>query len=335
MSPSRPWVRTFAVLWLAVGALSAAAREESARPPITAELAPDELAAIVAKDALIATADKGRELWVYLPEAAVVQRFTEKGSSWGDPIPLRIEALRHPITFIRMDINGNDIALSGHTGVAVFSARDGSLRGQRRIFQPSDVAALGAGRYALALTNVPHPVRKGSFLGRRSFGDDVPRVVVYDDDGDMEAKGLIEGEAEHPLRATARSLRLAWGDKVLWAGEIGSYRLLKLAPDLELQDQLHDPELDFTPPVAEEASDDEQENDAADEAESAGVDLTSPDPVEISPRSQSPARRLASVPGWTSRSWSILTGARIRGSFTGCSIAEPSRTSTRWMSSIR
>ncbi len=278
MFPIRPFVWSLAVFWLAASSLSAVEKAGTSVPRIAAELAPEELAAIVAKDALIATGDKGRELFVYLPELAVVQRYTEKGQSWGDPVPLRLEALEHPITLIRMSFSDGYIAFSGHTGAAVFSARDGSLRSQQRIFQPSDVAALPRGDFALALTNVPNPVHKGTFLARRSFGDEVPRVVIYDDDGDIVARGLIENEMEHPLPATARSLRLTWGDNALWAGELGSYRIIKLAPDLELEDQLHDSELDFTLPAAEEATVEvEQDSDTA-AAEPAGSDPKLPTP---------------------------------------------------------
>ena len=40
-----------------------------------------------------------------------------------------------------------------------------------------------------SLTNLPFPGRPGQFVGRRSFGDEVPRIAVYDDDFGLAPAG--------------------------------------------------------------------------------------------------------------------------------------------------
>lgn len=253
------------VLWAALGVLAGAhpgvgdVHASKAR----VEIAPGELAELEkAKDILIAASDNGREIFVYLPKSSTVRRFTENGQAWGDPISLKKEMLRHRIDFIRMDSSDGRLALLGHTGTAVFSDREGHLLAQHRVFQPSDVAILPGGEYAVALMNVPNPTREGSFLGRRSFGSEVPRLVIYDEDNDIAESGLLEGERKGETgRAVARSLRLSWGGDSLWAGEVGNYRVLELNGDLRLLDHLHDPELDYVSSVLESSPDPEGASD--------------------------------------------------------------------------
>lgn len=272
--------------WLALLlALPASAREPEL-PRLTAEVAPGELGEVEGKDVLIAADGSGREIFVYFPENTSIQRYTEKGRTWGDPIPLRVDALRHPITFIRMDAGGGRLALSGHAGLALFSARDGSLLAQHRVFQVGDVALLPNGDYAAALTNLPHPARQGSFVGRRSFADEVPRVVVYDGDGAISQKGLFEGSEGNadPSRAMARALRLSWGGDSLWAGEVGNYRVIELDRKLEQLDQVHDPEWDYQAIVAED--------DTVPATEDRDSSATVPSD-EVTKRVRSPGRDLA------------------------------------------
>lgn len=260
-------------------------------PKVEAYVAPGELGEVAGPDVLITAAENGRELYVFFPDSGEVQRYTEKGRTWGDPIPLRRELLRHDITFVRMDEADGRLVLSGNTGVAVFAADDGELLSQHRIFQPGDSAALPGGDFALSLTNLPHPAREGSFLARGSFGDEVPRLAIYDDDGDVAAKALIESEETTANDAVARSLRVAWGGDRVWAGELGSYQIFSFDRDLDLHDEIRDPELAWVSEaemVAAASTDDEAESqDAADEESDA----------ELGPEhyDESPGRDLASA----------------------------------------
>jgi len=237
-------VCSFLIAWPSLGESEV---REPAIPKIVAERAPGELASVRARDVLIAAGDKGRELYVYSPKTGEVQRYTEKGDAWGDPVPLHRDLLHPGMTFIRMDVSGGRLALSGSAGFAVFAADDGELIAQNRIFQPGDVAALPGGDFALSLTNLPHPLRKGAFLARGAFGDEVPRLAIYDDDGEVTAKALLESEERSPSGAVARALRVTWGERRLWAGEVGSYRIAAFDRDLDPRELLHDPGLDFQP----------------------------------------------------------------------------------------
>lgn len=207
------------------------------------EWAPHELAQLTGKDVLIAMGDRGRELFVYDPAGQELSVFDEEGRRWGDAIVLQNLDLSSLPTLINMDVDGNRVFLSGSSDLFIFST-DGEPVWHQRLFQASDVTVLSEDRWAVALTNVPHPTKPGHFLARDAFGDEVPRVVVYDDAGEVLEVGLIEDGEVSVNTSVGRALRLTSDRKRLFAAERASYTLLSLDRKLRAQAMYRDPEMD-------------------------------------------------------------------------------------------
>jgi hypothetical protein len=278
---SRPFTLAAAAAALlggqAVLAQVAPRADREAKPRIVrAEVAERDLSDVTGKDALIATGDNGKTLYVFTPEDESIRAYSENGDRWGDPVPLTYFDSPKLPTLSRMDVGDDRVVFAGSEGVFVFDL-DGRQVAAARLFRPTDAVFLSQGAWVVGLCNLPHPAGGDRFFARGSFGDEVPRLVVYDDDFEVEATGLLEeGGPGSPNRAVARQLRLAAAGDRIYAAEIASYRLFELSKNLKIRDVVEDEDLLFVDKPSSEGA--AVEGLEAPELDSFGKDLATGDP---------------------------------------------------------
>ncbi len=210
---------------------------------LTLEAAPRDLGELSSSDDLLMTAS-GQEMILFDASSLEVRRYLESGSTWGKAKKLSAQVRPVP-RFSRLDASGGTLSFSGHKGVFLYTDK-GVSKGQVEIFQPGDIAQISTREWVVSLTNLPHPAKPGAFIGRRQFGEEIPRVIVLDRNLEVSEKGLI---VEDPLlsgsAAVGQTLRLAWSGQHLYAAELASYRIYQLDRDLETQTIFNDPALAF------------------------------------------------------------------------------------------
>lgn len=142
-----------------------------------------------------------------------------------------------------MAVDGSVLALVGMRNGYLFDLRKGATKAHSSNLPFSaDVEATKFG-WAVALQNMPMGAAK--IYGRGQFEDDIPRVVLLDDDLEVKRTGLLEEELpQSGSIGAARRLSLAWdGDSRLYAAEVANYRIYALDKDLDLRATYRDPEL--------------------------------------------------------------------------------------------
>jgi len=209
---------------------------------------------------LLTTADRGGEVLTYDLATGELRRFNENGAAWGEPLELRDENNAVPQPILEFASRDGDVALIGGEGIYLFGP-DGALEGHRRIFMPGGIAATQRG-WALSLVDLPHPVHRGEYLARKEFGDEVPRVILLDDDLEILEKGLLADDPSVSTSAAAgRQLHLAGAADRLYAIEKANYRLFELDKRLDLRGTFRDPELTFESGRATEGREEDSEGD--------------------------------------------------------------------------
>lgn len=165
----------------------------------------------------------------------------------------------------------------------VFELRNGTAEAHsRKLPFSADVEHTSFG-WLVGLQNMPPPpaFREdiGKIFGRKTFGDDIPRLVLLDDDLEIRRAGLYEKELpESGSIGTARRLKVAWDGYWLYAAELGNHQIFALDKDFELQATYRDPELFLEEGInaVDKKDVEETEQRYRDQVERQGKDLVPP-----------------------------------------------------------
>lgn len=195
----------------------------------------------------LATSSSGKELYLFDSASGELRTFLETGEAWGDPVLLK-DPTSGAVSgkALRMDVRDGVVVVASAQRVYRF-AIDGTFLGSDGGFLlPSDIVSLSATELVLGLRNMPTP--GGGFLlqeGLKGF-ESPPRLAVLDEDFEVRGGGLPVGDEEWTSnRAAARSLKLAWNGRRLYAAEGSNYTIYELDRGLHVRDVLRDPELQF------------------------------------------------------------------------------------------